>query len=573
MTSWWLLLFLTAAAMAALALLFVLRGRRERSARTKLAAGWGRPQEKRREMERIGLYARLARRDGPGTVDDRTWRDLDLDAVFAHVDRTATTVGQQILCARLRAPPHDLAEREAFEVLVHRFSADPALRERAHRALSPLADLSASALPMLFFGEEPPLRWKRLPPLLTAATLASIGLMGVHPGFLIAVLACFGLNIATRFRLWRRISSFLEPARELDALLDVGARLAARELSMDRAVTERLGSTLERLGRMPRAVSWLAMDRSTGNEFVAVLFEYLNVFLLVDINAFVLTLDFLRRNGGEVRELYEAVGRVDVALSVASLRAGAAPLGRPELDDAGPLALEEQVHPLVADAVPSSLSLAGGRGLFITGSNMSGKSTFLKAVGVNVILAQALGATFARRYRAPFLTVRTLMVGADSITEGKSYYLAEVLAALERLQAIGEDGKHLVLVDELFRGTNTEERIGAGKAYLEALVRGGALTIAASHDRELGSLLVDSFQSKHFTEHVQGQKIVFDYMLREGACPTRNAIRILEVVGFSSEIVEEARRVALLLSGRMASTPSTPDPSVAPPSARAAPRA
>ncbi len=116
--------------------------------------------------------------------------------------------------------------------------------------------------------------------------------------------------------------------------------------------------------------------------------------------------------------------------------------------------------------------------------------------------------------------MRTLIVGADSITEGKSYYLAEVLAALERLQAVSEDGKHLVLVDELFRGTNTEERIGAGKAYLEALVRRGALTLAASHDRELGSLLGETFRPVHFTERVStGQEIVFDYIAPRRAVP------------------------------------------------------
>jgi DNA mismatch repair ATPase MutS len=544
----WLLLFLPAVAVAVIAALLVRVARRDRRALEKLAAGWGRPQGKRRDMERIGLYARLAGSDGPGAVDDRTWRDLDMDAVFAQVDRTSSVVGQQLLSARLRAPPRDPAERAAFEALVQRFGADRALRERAQMALSPLADLSSSALPLLFFGEETPLPWRRLPPLLTAATIACLGLTLVHPGFLLAVLACFGLNLATRFRLWRRMSSFLEPARELEALLSAGRRLAALELSADRTVTEGIAGTLGRLGRMPRAVSWLATDRTSGNELAAVVLEYLNVFLLLDVNAFVLTQGFLRRSSGEVRELYEAIGRIDVALSVASLRAGAPSFGLPEIDGAGPFALEELVHPLVAGAVPSALRL-DERGLFITGSNMSGKSTFLKAVGVNVILAQALGTAFAERYRAPFLTVRTLMIGADSITRGESYYLAEVRAAHERLQAIGEDGAHLVLVDELFRGTSTEERIGAGKAYLEALVRGGARTLAASHDRELGGLLASTFDSKHFTERVEGQEIVFDYTLRDGACPTRNALRILEIAGFSSEVVGEARRVARLLSG------------------------
>ena len=542
----WPLLLLAVAVLAAAMLLLVLRGRRERSTRAKLAAGWGRLREKHRDMERIGLYSRLTRREGRGVVDNRTWRDLELDAVFAHVDRTSTAVGQQLLCARLRAPPRDRAEREAFEVLVQRFGTDEALRERTQVALAPLADLSASMLPGLFFGEQVALPRPWLPPLLTVATIVCLGLLAAHPAFLLVLFGCFGLNLAMRFHLWSRMRLLVEPARELDALLAAGRRLAALDLAGLRALTDGLDSTLSRLGRLSPVVSWLAADRSAGNEISGMVLEYLNVFLLFDVNAFALTMSFLGRHSHQVRELYEAIGRIDVALSVASLRAGGATFAQPEIDD-GPLALEELVHPLVNGAMPNSLCL-NERGLFITGSNMSGKSTFLKAVGVNVILAQALGTPFAKRYQAPFLTVRTLIVGGDVLAEGKSYYLAEVLAARERLEAIGAEGRHLVLVDELFRGTNTDERIGASKAYLEALVRGGALTVAASHDQELGGLLAETFSPKHFTERVEGQEVVFDYRFRDGACAARNAIRILELAGFSAVIVEEAHRVAQGLS-------------------------
>jgi hypothetical protein len=541
-------LLLAVAALVALVAPAGLRRRREQRALEKHAASWGKPLDKHRDMHRIGLYARLTNGAGSSTVDERTWRDLDLDDVFAHVDRTTSAVGQQMLCARLSAPPRAHDERDAFEALVQRFGDDRSLRERAHLALLPLADVGASTLPLLFLGEATPLRWSFLPPVLTAATLACLGLVFLHPSFVLAVIACVVLNVVLRLRVWKRMSTFLEPARELDALLTAGRRLAAPELAAARASTEGLERTLERLGRMPRAVAWLARERTAGDEMSAVVIEYLNVFLAFDINAFVLTLDFLRKHGAEVRTLYEAIGRIDAALSVASLRAGAASFTRPRITmGASALSVDGLAHPLVEAAVPNALLLEE-RGLFITGSNMSGKSTFLKAVGVNVILAQALGTAFASRYEGPFLTVRTLIVGADSITEGKSYYLAEVLAALERLEAIGEGERHLVLVDEPFRGTNTEERIGAGKAYLEALVRRGALAIAASHDRELGALLADTFASKHFTERVDGQNVVFDYTLRDGPCPTRNAIRILEIAGFSREIVEEARRVASLLA-------------------------
>jgi hypothetical protein len=164
-------------------------------------------------MAPIGLYARLTSKGGAGAVDERTWRDLDLDAVFAHVDRTASAVGQQLLYARLCAPPREPAERAAFDALVERFGADRGLRERTHLAIAPLADLSASTLPILFLGEETPLPWPRLPLVLTIATLACFGATLSHPAFVLAVLACFGLNVAMRFRLWKPLSSFLEPAR------------------------------------------------------------------------------------------------------------------------------------------------------------------------------------------------------------------------------------------------------------------------------------------------------------------------------------------------------------------------
>ena len=541
-TAWWM--GLLAATMGALLVLARrLRARRDERALARFGATWGQVVRRPRDMHGLGLYARLTGEGAPGSVDDRTWRDLDLDAVFAHVDRTTTSVGQQILYARLRNPPKDSADRAGFDALVRRLGRDRALRERAHLALLPLAALGASTLAMLFTSEPIRLSKRWLPPLLTGVTLGSLGLVALHGAFLLAVLACFGMNLGLRFKLWQRLSLLREPMRELDALLAAGGRLAAPELAELGASAARVTGALDGLGKLSPLVSWVAGDRAASNEIAAVVAEYLNVFLLLDVNACGAALDILDRHRSRLRDLYEAIGGIDAALSAASVREDPRCGGALSIEEGGPLVLEGAVHPLVSEAVPSDVALAH-RGLFITGSNMSGKSTYLKSIGVNVILAQGLGASFASGYRAPFLTVRSLIVGGDSITEGKSYYLAEVHAARERLEALAGEGRHLVLVDEPFRGTNTDERVGASKAYLEALVRAGAFTVAASHDQELGELLAETFEEAHFTEQVRGDDVVFDYTLRPGPCTSRNALRVLELAGFAPELVGEARRVA-----------------------------
>ncbi|HEX3343153.1 MAG TPA: hypothetical protein VHS09_01220, partial [Polyangiaceae bacterium] len=245
---------------------------------------------------------------------------------------------------------------------------------------------------------------------------------------------------------------------------------------------------------------------------------------------------------------------LDAALAVASFRAGAGAHGKPELDPgATALCLDGAVHPLLDDAVPNSVHLEG-RGMLITGPNMSGKSTFVKTVAINAVLAQTVYTTFARRYRAPLVRVRTLMNAVDDVQRGRSYYYAEVEGA-KGLLAPSEPGTQtLVVVDELFRGTNTSERIGACKAVLAALRRMGHHVLASTHDRELVALLRDDFEPYHFGERVIEGELVFPFELCAGPSTTRNAIALLRHADFPEEVVAEAVRVTEELEGGTSGT-------------------
>jgi DNA mismatch repair ATPase MutS len=172
---------------------------------------------------------------------------------------------------------------------------------------------------------------------------------------------------------------------------------------------------------------------------------------------------------------------------------------------------------------------------------MAGKTTFIKMIGMNIALGRALGVCFASSAVIPRSPVMTSIRLEHSIESGKSHFFSEIERILVFLRNAEDTGKGVFLIDELFRGTNTPERVAAGKAVLEALGR-HAQVLATTHDVELQAHLGQQFAIYHFTESPDLPE-VFDYKLRAGISNTRNAIKLLERIGFSEPIIREARRL------------------------------
>jgi DNA mismatch repair ATPase MutS len=198
----------------------------------------------------------------------------------------------------------------------------------------------------------------------------------------------------------------------------------------------------------------------------------------------------------------------------------------------------------------------------VTGSNMSGKSTFLRTVGVNAVLAQTIHTCLATEYTAPMFQVRSCIGRSDDLLSGKSYYIVEVESLIRLVQAAQGDAPHLILLDELFRGTNAVERIAAGQAVLRELVNGGGqrrhVVIAATHDGELVDLLPDLFAAVHFGDSVVDDGMVFDHQLRPGRATSRNAIALLKMNGAPERMVRDALECAAVLDRERA--PLAPEP-------------
>jgi hypothetical protein len=550
-----------ALAAAVLAALLWLAKDASRRARERLIddirAGWGQPRERVRRMDVIAEYHRARAEAQPesGTLDDRTWDDLHMDAVFAALDRTESTLGQQVLYHRLRSSPLG-THLEAFEALTERMASNPAARETAQVALARLRnpagyDLWWLAQPDALESR----RWHVIFPLVGGAMLVPVLLAFVWPGTLFLLLVGAVLNLYIRVASATRVGALVGSFRQIGPLLAAADALWSMPAEGIAPIVGSLGDDLKHLTRLRRIARWVGRDPIAVGELAASFFEYLNLLFLLDANALYFGARELRAHGATLLRVVSAVGEVDAALSVASVREGTRFWTRPTFSARGAADLAGLRHPLVEDAVPNSIVLGPPYGVLITGSNMSGKSTFVRTVGVNVLLAQTIHTAFASAYEAPVLRVQSCIGRTDDLLAGKSYYLVEVESVLSLVHASADSTPHLFLLDELFRGTNAVERIAAAAAVLSELVgqRPGDkphLVITATHDGELVDLLRETYEPFHLTDSLGAAGLVFEYRLKRGPATTRNAIALLRLNGAPATVVNRALQRAAQLDAR-----------------------
>ena len=232
----------------------------------------------------------------------------------------------------------------------------------------------------------------------------------------------------------------------------------------------------------------------------------------------------------------DCVFKLEAAASLATFAALNPEATFPGLEGAG-FEAEGLGHPLIPrDALVRNdlRSEAGGKVVLVTGSNMSGKSTFLRAVGIAQAMAAAGGPVDAASLRSAPLTWLSSMDIRDSVTDGISYFYAEVrrLGAMMRT-ARSAEGACLVLIDEIFRGTNNRERLEGSRAILRELAGLNCLALVATHDLDLVRLeeSLPGVRNVHFREEVSGGRMTFDYLLHDGPCPTTNALKIMALEG------------------------------------------
>jgi hypothetical protein len=487
------------------------------------------------------FHASLSAADRADALDDRTWGDLDLDDVFRSLDRTESEPGRQYLYHLLRTPNTRPEPLEHFKRSVDLIARDETLADRLRRALRPLADPRAAELVHLIFAELPrrPRIWW-LFPLLTASSLTCLALIPIWPRAFIIWLGICVLNVCVQMYYKPRVARFVPGLHQVPAFVRASRILGAIDIPECAEETRRLREGADRLRGVRRAATWLMFEPGQTNDVLASVYEYVNLLFLLDVNAFVFAIDAVHRLRSVVRDVFEAMGYLDAVQSVAVWRKTLPQWTTPTfIETRKALNVEAVIHPLLAHPVANSLEVDASS-VLITGSNMSGKTTFVRTIGVNAVLAQTLHTVCAEQWRAPMLRVRTSIGRSDSLMDGKSYYLAEVESVHALIRAKETGAQHLFLLDEIFRGTNTTERVAAAYAVLAYLNRGSDIVFVATHDIEVIDLLGDAYTPYHFREEISGDGITFDYRIHPGPASTRNALALLEAMQYPRDLVAHA---------------------------------
>ena len=258
----------------------------------------------------------------------------------------------------------------------------------------------------------------------------------------------------------------------------------------------------------------------------------------IDIILYHSYLKKLKASYHELILLYQIIGFLDSMIAVAKYRKMYPMTCRPMFSSSLCLFAQDIYHPLIPNAVPNNFHC--NKSTLITGSNASGKSTFLRTLGINALLAQTIATVHAKQFITNFYHIHTSISLKDDLENKESYYMVELNALKKIFDTALQGGPVLCLIDEVLKGTNTLERIAASTEVLKDLLQYQTLCIAATHDVELTKLLQQEYQNMHFKESIQGNELHFDYKIKNGVCTTGNAIKLLDLMGFPKNISNRA---------------------------------
>lgn len=514
----------------------------------RLKRDWGTIPEREYTYEELGRISHYAKRKGQGSfmIDDTTWNDLDMDRIFMMLNQTISGCGEDYLYYILRKPLFDQEALAKREELIEYFRGHAAERERVQmilREISRPANMSISdyIYAIRDVEQKNPLRYilQMLAMAASIACLVTVPLAGV-----LILLAMLAANVVTHVRAMGKVEPYLRCFVCLLQLAAAGEKLGKLKLDALLDYTGPLVKSAKAMEKIRRRSKFVVQKNGVGEGVGGILLTYINLTFLLDLIQFY---SMVRLFGGmekDAEALMENIGILDSAIAIASYREFLSYYCLPGFcgEETARMEVENLYHPLIAEPVANSISVSGG--ILVTGSNASGKSTFLKNVAINAIFAQTIHTCTAQSYRANMLKVMTSMALTDNLQGGESYYIVEI----KSLQRILEESKKrepmLCIVDEVLRGTNTIERIAASSRILRFLDCPWVISFAATHDIELSYILSGIYENYHFEEKILEKDVVFDYLLRKGRATSRNAIALLEMIGYDRKIVSEARRAA-----------------------------
>ena len=439
--------------------------------------------------------------------------------------------------------------RHELEAYTLRSANPPGQRAaRSHAALD-LGPLIGWAESEPAFLSQPALVWAaRSLPLLTLAGFLASKLLGQSALlWALPLLAQHGVSLRSgpeAARVFNAVSASpgafarLRPTLRLIEGAPVEAPLLVR---LGQVLGQGERSASEQMRRFERVLGWFELRHN------GMLYPFINVLLLWDLQCVIALEKWQRDSGRALAPWLEALGQWEALSSLAGVSHDNPDFAFPEIvSERSVFEATGLGHPLISvrQRVPNDVMLAGaGSALLVTGSNMSGKSTLLRAMGLAAVLGLAGSAVCAARLRISPMSVHTSMRISDSLSAGVSHFYAELEKLRMALVAAQGESPVFFLLDEILHGTNSEERQIGARWVLGQLIEAGATGAVSTHDMALCALppsLMHDVRTVHLRESVEGERMTFDYKLRPGPVSGGNALLLMRSLGLDVPVIRAA---------------------------------
>lgn len=491
------------------------------------------------KMNNVSSYFR--NKNEKNTIDNITWNDLNMDDVFKKINNTQCTAGQEVLYDILRKPLYNKEVLIKRDKVIDYFRNNEKERQAIQLILGKLGKSDELYITNCLFNEADDSKSKLLKyRLISWLPTLSLLLLLINPMFLALTIGLAVVNVFISQR--SKVKNYdASGFSYMISIINVANKIKNMNIKEIEENVDSIEKNLNNVKHIKR--------KSVGSETKSIMSdmdvfsEYANLIFLKELKTYEKVKNTIIKNKEDLKVIYEYVGMIDALIAIASFRDSLSFYTKPILTKSKSkkenyIEFEKIYHPLIKNPVLNSGNFS--RGVLLTGSNASGKSTFIKTVAINAILAQTIYTCFAKEYKSSYFNIYTSMALKDDINSSESYYIVEIKSLKRILDSINNDIPCLCFVDEILRGTNTVERIASSSEVLKSIENDNTICFAATHDVELTYILEDLFDNYHFEETITDDDIKFDYKLHTGRAETRNAIKLLGFMGYDKDLVARA---------------------------------
>ena len=479
----------------------------------------------------------------PYGVDEITWTDLEMDEVFLRINQTGSYIGEQVLYQTL----HNGSEtffRENRDWM-NTLSEDRDLLQELVIRFYPIGKRQESYYLPKFFADaglmRPEHSWVfRVLQLILAVSALSAFIFRSTPFYVVLALSVI-INFIVYLMMKMRYDVLLSSMSGIGQILEL-YEWAIRNKEIPQPEGSDVRDTSLLLRKLRKKIGILIYTKRAGltGDIFGLLFDYILGITLMDVARIDGILKMIDENWGAVTDAFTYVGRLDAAISILSFRNSLPDWSLPELTAQGEIVSHGLYHPLIREPVMNDFTLYDRA--ILTGANASGKSTFMKSLAVNAILAQTIDTACCTSLSMPQLKVMTSMAIRDDVVSGESYYVREVRYLKRMLDEIGQGTMTLYVIDEILKGTNQKERLAASEAVLKYLTHFPGFCMIATHDIELVNKLQEMYAPYYFESHITENNVTFDYCIHPGRGGESNALALLRAFGFPDEIIQDANQ-------------------------------